>query len=95
MTTKLSTRALREVGLTPSAYTDDSGAAAGYATIAVPDLRCRATPDLDGAILGVWPPGARVIVWAQRDDGWWLCEAADGGLLGWSFAAPGYLQMNV
>jgi hypothetical protein len=71
---------------------DPSGCGIGYATIAVHNLQCRATPDLQGAVIGVWPQGARVIVWAQRDDGWWYVGAEYGGTLGWSFADPEYVQ---
>ena len=73
---------------------DPSGCAIGYATINVAALRCRAIPQLDGAIISTWLPGTRVIVWAQRQDGWWLIEAATGGRLGWSFAGPGYISID-
>ncbi len=74
-------------------YLDLSGCAAGYATIMVANLRCRAEPILDSAIVGTWPLNARIIVWAQKADGWWLVEAEQGGMLGWSFS-PAYMQID-
>ncbi len=72
---------------------DPAGCATGYATITVTNLRCRAEPILDSAIVGIWPLNARVIVWAQKADGWWLVEAEQGGMLGWSFS-PAYVQID-
>lgn len=90
----LSPRALRELDITPNGYTDGSGAASGYATIRVLDLRARDGPSTSADIIGAWPQGARVIVWAMRTDGWCWLEAENGGLSGWSFAGSGYWELD-
>ena len=77
----------------PSLYTDDSGAASGYATIKVPDLRARAEPNLTAAVLGMWTQGQRVIVWLERTaDNWCWLENATGGLAGWSYHGLDYWE---
>ena len=71
---------------------DPPGCAIGYGAVNATGLRCRAQPYATAKIVAIWPQGARIIVWAQRQDNWWLVESAAGGQLGWSFAGPGYIS---